>query len=395
MTLAPVHPETLALHGGRYRADPATGAVAPPLYQTTSFQFRDTEHARRLFALEEIGYTYTRTVNPTREVLEQRLAALEGGAAALALASGQAASLYAVLALAGASDNIVAARDLRDSPQGSFTHRLAALGIETRFVDPGDPGNFARAADDRTRAFLGATLSVPALTVLPIAAIAETGRGLGVPLIVDNSAAPLSTRPLDLGAAIVVYSATEYLGGHGTTVGGVIIDGGTFPWEAHAARFPTLTSPDPSYHGTVWVDLVRPWGPVAFVARTRAGMLRDFGATISPFAAFQLIQGVETLPLRIRRHRDNAVKVAAFLRDQPQVASVIYPDHGALVAFTPSGGAEEVRRIVASLRLFHHVAEFGDARSGVIHTSNPDRILLSVGLEHPDDILADLARALD
>lgn len=423
------HPETLALHGGTYRADTATGAVAVPIYQTTSYQFTDTDHAERLFALKELGFIYTRLSNPTQDAFEQRVAALEGGAAALAVASGQAASAYAVLNVAGAGDNIVSSTDLYGGTWALFAASLRHLGVEVRFVDPADPENFRRATDERTRAYYAESLPNPKLQVFPIAEVAAIGRELGVPLIVDNTAAPLTIRPFEHGAAVVVYSATKYIGGHGTSIGGLIVDGGNFPWDEHKARFPTLNEPDPSYHGAVWTEAAKPLGPVAYVLRIRAVLLRDVGAAISPFNAFQLIQGLETLPLRIRQHNENAIRVADFLKARPEVSRVIFPafqtgeegrraqaylngGYGGLVGFELAGGVEAGRRFIDALKLFYHVAIIGDARSLAIHPAttthsqlspedqlrtgvSPGYVRLSVGIEHPDDILRDLAGALD
>lgn len=422
------HPETLALHGGSFRADPITGSVAVPIHQTTSYQFQDTGHAERLFALQELGHIYTRVTNPTVDVFEQRLAALEGGAAALALASGQAASFYSVLNLAQAGDNIVTSTDLYGGTWNLFANTLRQVGIEARFVDPADPEAFRRATDDRTRAYYAETLPNPKLNVFPIREVADIGRWLGVPLIVDNTAAPLTVRPFEHGAAVTLYSATKYIGGHGTTLGGVIIDGGNFPWEEHAARFPLLTQPDPSYHGAVWTEAAKPLGPIAYALRARVTLLRDIGAAISPFAAFQLIQGLETLPLRIRQHNGNAIKVADYLSRHPKVTSVIFPGlqtgearrradaylrggYGALVGFELAGGAEAGRRFIEALKLLYHVANIGDARSLAIHPATtthsqlspedqrasgvtPGYVRLSVGIEHPDDIITDIAQAL-
>jgi len=428
ITTAP-RAETLALHGGGFRADPATGAVAVPIYQTTSFQFQDTDHASRLFALEELGNIYTRVTNPTVDAFEQRIAALEGGAAALALASGQAASAFAILNLAAAGDNFVTSTDLYGGTWTLFAATLKQLGIEARFVDPSDPEAFRRATDARTRAYYAETLPNPKLNVFPVAEVAAIGRELGVPLIVDNTAAPLTARPLDHGAAIVVHSTTKYIGGHGTSIGGVIIDGGNFPWEDHAERFPLLTTPDPTYHGAVWTEAAKPLGPIAYVLRARVRLLRDLGAAISPFNAFQLIQGVETLPLRIRQHNANALAVANFLKTHPKVSTVIHPSlqtgeqrrradallrdgYGALVGFELKGGREAGRRFIDALKLFYHVANIGDARSLAIHPAStthsqltveeqaatgvtPGYVRLSIGIEHPDDIVADLVQALD
>jgi O-acetylhomoserine (thiol)-lyase len=422
-------PETIALHGGSYRSDPTTGAVAVPIYQTTSFQFQDAAHAARLFALEELGNIYSRLTNPTQDAFEQRLAALEGGAAALAVASGQAASTFAVLNIAQAGDNIVSSTDLYGGTWALFANTLKRLGIEVRFVDPADPEAFARATDDKTRAYYGETLPNPKLEVFPIREVSDIGRRLGVPLILDNTAAPLTARPFDHGAAIVVYSTTKYIGGHGTSIGGAIVDGGNFPWEDHAARFPLLNEPDPAYHGAIWTQAAKPLGPVAFVLRARVVLQRDIGAAVSPFNAFQFIQGLETLPLRMRQHNASAARVADFLAQHERVTRVIYPGlqtgearrradaylnggYGALLGFELAGGAEAGRRFIDALRLFYHVANIGDARSLAIHPATtthsqlteaeqlqtgvtPGYVRLSIGLEHPDDILSDLAQALD
>jgi O-acetylhomoserine (thiol)-lyase len=422
-------PETVALHGGSYRADPTTGAVAVPIYQTTSYQFQDTAHAARLFGLQELGNIYTRIMNPTQDAFEQRLAVLEGGVAALALSSGQAASAFSVLNLAEAGDNIVSSTDLYGGTWALFANTLKRFGIEVRFVDPADPEAFARATDSRTRAYYAETLPNPKLEVFPIREVSEIGRKLGVPLIVDNTAAPLTVRPFDHGAAIVMYSTTKYIGGHGTSIGGIIIDGGNFPWEAHADRFPLLSQPDPGYHGAVWIEAAKPLGPIAYILRARVVLQRDLGAAVSPLNAFQFIQGLETLPLRIRQHNASAGIVAAFLNTHEKVRRVIFPGlqtgearrradaylrggYGALVGFELAGGAEAGQRFIDALRLFYHVANIGDARSLAIHPATtthsqltveeqaragvtPGYVRLSIGLEHPDDILDDLRQALD
>ena len=420
-------PETLALHAG-WRADPATGSVAPPIYQTTSYQFQDTGHAARLFALEELGNIYTRIGNPTTDILEQRVAALEGGAAALAVSSGQAASAFAVQNLARAGDNIVSGTDLYGGTYNLFANTLKDLGIETRFVDPSDPQAFVNASDDRTRAWYVETLPNPKLVVCPMGEIAAAGRPMGIPLIVDNTAAPLIARPFDHGAAIVVYSATKYLGGHGTSIGGVIVDGGNFDWEAYPGRQPNLNTPDPSYHGAVWAQAAKPLGPIAYILRARTILLRDLGSALSPFNAFQILQGIETLPLRMERHCENALKVAEFLTNQSTVTKVIHPGQksgeeraransvltgglGALLGFELQGGMEAGKRFIDALELFYHVANIGDARSLAIHPAStthsqlseeeqlstgvsPGYVRLSIGLEHIDDICADLKQAL-
>ncbi|WP_020180524.1 PLP-dependent transferase [Methylopila sp. M107] len=421
--------ETLALHGGSYRADPATGSVAVPIYQTSSFQFDDADHAARLFALEEIGQIYTRIKNPTQDVLEERLAALEGGVAALAVSSGQAATAFSLLNIAQAGDNIVSSTDLYGGTWTLFSQTLKQFGVEIRFVDPADPENFRRATDERTRAYFAETLPNPKLHVFPIAEVAAIGRSLGVPLIVDNTATPLIARPFDHGAAIVVYSTTKYIGGHGAAIGGAIVDGGNFDWEAHAGRFPLLNTPDHAYHGVVWTEAAKPLGPIAYALRARTRLLRDLGAAIAPQNAFLFIQGLETLPLRIRQHVENAAKVADFLSGRDEVASVIFPGlqtgeprrradaylsggYGALVGFELKDGVEAGRRFIDSLKLLYHVANIGDARSLAIHPAStthqqlteeeqraagvtPGYVRLSVGIEHPDDIIADIGQALD
>ncbi|QDL98809.1 aminotransferase class I/II-fold pyridoxal phosphate-dependent enzyme [Rhodopseudomonas palustris] len=422
-----LHPETLLLHAG-WRADPSTGSVAVPLFQTTSYQFRDTEHAANLFALKELGNIYTRLGNPTTDVLEQRVAALEGGVAALAVASGQAASAYAIQNLAKVGDNIVSSTDLYGGTWNLFANTLRDQGIEVRFVDPSDPEAFERATDERTRAYYAETLPNPKLAVFPIEEVAAIGRRHGIPLIVDNTTAPLLVKPLEHGAAIVVYSATKYLGGHGTSIGGIIVDGGNFPWEQFPQRQPALNTPDPSYHGAVWVDAVKPIGPVAYIIKARTTLLRDLGAALSPFNAFQIIQGLETLPLRIERHVANAQKVADYLEKRPEVVRVIHPSKqtglareraekylkgkfGGLVGFELAGGREAGRKFIDALELLYHVANIGDARSLAIHPASTTHsqlsteeqlatgvsdgyVRLSIGLEHIDDILADLDRGL-
>jgi O-acetylhomoserine (thiol)-lyase len=291
MSQTPLKPETLALHAG-WRADPSTGSVAVPIYQTTSYQFNSAEHAANLFALKEFGNIYTRIMNPTNDVLEKRIAALDGGVAALAVASGQAASAIAVQNLARVGDNIVSSTDLYGGTWNLFANTLRDQGIEVRFVDPADPENFRRATDARTRAYYAETLPNPKLIVFPIAEVAAIGRSLGVPLIVDNTATPLLTKPFDHGAAVIVYSSTKYLGGHGTSIGGLIVDGGNFPWGDFPDRQPALNTPDPSYHGAVWSEAVKPLGPIAYIIKARVTLLRDVGSAISPFNAFLTLQGI-------------------------------------------------------------------------------------------------------
>ncbi|MGB0694114.1 MAG: O-acetylhomoserine aminocarboxypropyltransferase/cysteine synthase family protein [Rhodospirillaceae bacterium] len=428
MALQSKHPETLALHAG-HRSDATTGSVAVPIYQTTSFQFRDTDHAANLFALKELGNIYTRIMNPTTDVLEQRVTAMEGGAAGLALASGQAASTYCILNLCKAGDNFVTSTDLYGGTWNLFANTMEQMGIEARFVDPSDPENFARATDEKTRCYYAETLPNPKLQVFPIKEVAEIGRAKGVPLIMDNTAAPTLCKPLELGAAVVMYSTTKYIGGHGTSIGGVVVDGGNFDWEAGGDRFPTLNTPDPSYHGAVWSEAVKPLGPIAYILRMRVTLLRDVGAAMAPFNAFQTIQGLETLPLRMAQHNRNAEAVASFLSQHAKVSAVIHPSlmsgearrradaampggFGALVGFELKDGAEAGTRFIDALEMFYHVANIGDARSLAIHPAStthsqlsvedqaasgvtPGYVRLSVGIEHIEDILADLEQALD
>jgi len=422
------HPETIVLHAG-YRSDPATNAVAVPIYQTTSYQFRDTEHASNLFALKELGNIYTRIMNPTGDVLEQRVAALEGGVAGLALGSGQAASMFCVNNIAQAGDNFVSSTDLYGGTWNLFLHTMQrTMGIEVRFVDPADPENFRRATDSKTRCYYAETLPNPKLEVFPIGEVARIGRELGVPLIVDNTSAPMLCRPLDHGAAVVMHSTTKYIGGHGTSIGGILVDGGNFDWEKHKDRFPMLNTPDPSYHGAVWTQAVKPLGPIAYILKARVTLLRDIGAPMSPFNAFMFIQGLETLPLRMRVHCDNANTVAKHLSKHAKITKVIHPSlmngeakkraetylsrgMGALLGFELKDGADAGRKFIDNLKMFYHVANIGDARSLAIHPAStthsqltpeeqaqtgvtPGYVRLSIGIEHIEDILADLDQAL-
>ena len=296
--------ETLMLHAGSHRRDSATNSVAVPIYQTTSYQFDNTEHAGKLFALQELGNIYTRITNPTTQVLEERLTALEGGAAAVAVASGSSAVTLAVQNVASAGDNIVASPYLYGGTYNLFTNTLPKMGIEVRFADPSDPESFSKLTDKNTRAYFGETLPNPQLVPFPISEVAEIGREKGIPLIVDNTAAPITCRPFDHGAAVVVHSLTKFIGGHGTSIGGVIIDGGNFDWVEHSDQQPNFNLPDGSYHGAIWGSLVPEalGAPIAFAVRARVVLLRDLGPSLSPFNAFQIIQGLETLPLRFHKH---------------------------------------------------------------------------------------------
>src|SRR6185437_5285257 len=421
------HAATIALHAG-YRSDPTTTAVAVPIYQTTSYQFNSSEHAANLFALKELGNIYSRIMNPTQAVLEERIAALEGGVAGLALASGQAASLFAVQNICHAGDNFVCSTDIYGGTWNLFQNTMSTMGITCRFVDPSDPENFRRATDDRTRCYYGETLPNPKLAVFPIAEVAQIGRSLGVPLIMDNTATPVLCQPLKHGAAIVMHSTTKYIGGHGTSIGGIVVDGGNFDWEKHASRFPMLNTPDPRYHGAVWTQAVKPLGPIAYIIKARVTLLRDIGAAMSPFHAFMFIQGLETVALRMRQHCVNAAAVAKHLARHPKITKIIFPGamngeprrraeaylkggYGGLVGFELKGGKDAGRRFIDNLKMFYHVANIGDTRSLAIHPATtthsqltPEEqartgvtdgyVRLSVGIEHIDDIIADLDQAL-
>lgn len=418
-------PETLALHGGQ-SPDPATNARAVPIYQTTSYVFNDTQHAADLFALQVPGNIYTRIMNPTWDVLEQRLAALEGGIAALVTASGQAAVTYSVLNLTRAGDNVISVSQLYGGTYNLFAHTLPQYGIEVRWADADDPGAVARLADEKTRLVFGETIGNPKLNVLDVEAWAQAAHAQGLPLILDNTVpTPLGARVFEQGADVAVHSLTKFIGGHGTSIGGAIVDAGSFDWAAQAERFPGLTQPDPSYHGVVWTDAL---GPAAYIGRARTVLLRNTGAALSPFNAFLFLQGVETLPLRIERHNANALAVARHLAEHPDVAWVDYPGletspynavanrvlrggFGALVTFGVNGGIDGGRKFIESLKLFSHLANIGDAKSLAIHNASTthsqlndeelaaagvsqETVRLSVGIEHIDDILEDLDQAL-
>jgi O-acetylhomoserine (thiol)-lyase len=416
--------DTLQVHAGQ-KPDPATGSRAVPIYQTTSYVFRNTEHGANLFALKEPGNIYTRIMNPTNDVFEQRMAALEGGAAALAVSSGSAAITYAVLNIAGAGDEIVSASTLYGGTYNLLSTTLPRLGIKTVFVDPDDPENFRKAINENTKALYIETLGNPGINIPDIEAIAAIAHENKVPLIVDNTfGTPYLIRPFEFGADIVVHSATKFIGGHGTTLGGVIVDSGKFDWQG-SGKFPGLTEPDPSYHGIVYA---RDVGPAAYVTKIRTQLLRDTGAAISPFNAFLLLQGLETLSLRVARHVDNAVKIARYLNDHPQVAWVNYPGlennkyhelakkympkgAGSIFTFGIRGGIEAAVRFIDSLEIFSLLANVADAKSLVIHPAStthaqlspedqlaagvtPDQIRLSIGIEDPDDLIYDLDQAL-
>ena len=419
------HPETIALHGGQV-PDPTTNARAVPIYQTTSYVFDDTQHAADLFALKVPGNIYTRIMNPTQAVLEQRLADLEGGIGSVVTASGQAAVTYSVLNITRAGDNIISTSQLYGGTYNLFAHTLPQYGIEVRWADADDPGAVAALVDDNTRLVFAETIGNPRLNVVDIPAWAEAAHAAGLPLILDNTVpTPVGTRAFDLGADIVVHSLTKFLGGHGTSIGGAVVDGGKFDWVAHADRYPGLTQPDPSYHGVVWSDALE---AAAYIGRVRTVLLRNTGAAISPFNAFLILQGVETLPLRMERHNANAFAVARHLEHHPDVDWVSYPGldsspykevadrvltggYGALVTFGVKGGLEAGKTFIESLELFSHLANIGDAKSLAIHNASTthsqlndeelaaagvtqETVRLSVGIEHIDDLLADLDQAL-
>ena len=380
------NPETIGLHAG-WRKDENTNSVAVPIHQTTSYQFDDCDHAANLFALSELGNIYSRIMNPTLAVLEDRIAALEGGVGALAVASGQAASTVAIQNLASNGDNIVASTHLYGGTFNLFKNVFSDMGIEVRFVDPKDPENFLKATDEKTRAYYGEVLPNPSFEVFPIAEVAALGKPLGIPLIVDNTAAPVICKPFDHGAAISMHSTTKYIGGHGTSIGGIIVDSGNFDWEAHPERQPALNNPDPSYGGAVWTEAVKPLGPIAYILKARTTILRDMGAAMSPFNAFMFIQGLETLALRIREHSKNADEIANFLMNHPKVERVSHPSIasdlakeradkylsggcGGLMGFEIKGGIEAGKQFINSLEMFYHVANIGDSRSLAIHPAS-------------------------
>ncbi|MGS0985116.1 O-acetylhomoserine aminocarboxypropyltransferase/cysteine synthase family protein [Burkholderia glumae] len=417
--------ETLAVHGG-YRPDPTTRAVAVPIYQTVAYAFDDTQHGADLFDLKVPGNIYTRIMNPTQDVLEQRVAALEGGVAALALASGQAAVSYAIQTIAEAGDNIVSASTLYGGTYNLFAHTLPLSGIQTRFADPRESESFASLIDARTKAIFVESVGNPLGNLTDIAKLAELAHSHGIPLIVDNTVpSPFLLRPIEHGADIVVHSLTKYLGGHGTSLGGAIVDSGAFPWVEHKARYPRLNEPDVSYHGVVYTEA---FGPAAYIGRARVVPLRNTGAAISPFNAFLILQGIETLALRLERITDDALRVAQLLKQHARVEWVNYvglpehPDHAlaqrylggrgpGILTFGVKGGRAAGAAFQDALRLFTRLVNIGDAKSLATHPAStthrqlsPDElrqagvseetVRLSIGIEHIDDLLADLDQAL-
>lgn len=416
--------ETIAVHGGQ-SIDPTTMSRAVPIYQTTSYGFRDTDHAANLFGLAEFGNIYTRIMNPTTDVLENRVAQLEGGAAALAVASGQAAITYAILNIAEAGDEIVSAASLYGGTYNLFAHTFKKLGITVRFVDPTDPNNFRGQINEKTKAIFAETIGNPKGDIIDIEAVAAIAHEHGIPFIVDNTfPSPYLCRPIEHGADIVVHSATKFIGGHGTSIGGVIVDSGKFDWTAND-KFPGLTEPDPSYHGVVFTEAV---GPIAYIIKARVQLLRDTGAALSPFNAFLLLQGLETLHLRMERHCENALAVAKYLETHEAVEWVNYPGleshpsydlaqkylpngQGAIMTFGIKGGIEAGKKLINAVKLLSHLANVGDSKSLIIHPAStthqqlgedeqiaagvqPGMVRLSIGTEGINDIIADLEQAI-
>jgi len=428
MSISSKNLSTLALHAGQ-APDPTTGARAVPIYQTTSFVFKDSDHAANLFALKEFGNIYTRIMNPTTDVFEQRIAAIEGGTGALAVSSGQAASTLALLNITQVGDEIVSANNLYGGTYQLLHYTMPKLGREVKFVDSQKPEAFRKAITPKTRAVFAETIGNPKLDVPDFDALAKIAHEAGVPLVVDNTIGVGLVRPIDHGADIIVASATKYIGGHGTSIGGVIVDGGKFKWNN--GKFPEFTEPDPSYHGLKFWDVFGNFpglGNVAFIIKARVQLLRDIGACLSPFNAFLFLQGLETLPLRQRQHSQNALEVAKYLKKHPLVTWVIYPglpDHpshklavkylkkgfGGILGFGIKGGLEAGRKFIISIKLFSHLANIGDAKSLVIHPASTthqqlnaeeqaatgvtqDYVRLSIGIEDVEDIKADIDQAL-
>ncbi|MBE4907383.1 O-acetylhomoserine aminocarboxypropyltransferase/cysteine synthase [Bacillus luteolus] len=416
--------ETIGVHGG-LQADPVTGARAVPIYQSNAFKFENTEHAANLFALKEPGYIYSRIHNPTVTVFEERVAQLEGGVGSLAVASGMAAITTAILNLASSGDEIVSASTLYGGTYNLFANTLPKYGIDTHFVDPSDPTNFKKAITPNTKALFAETIGNPSLDILNIEAVAEIAHEAGIPLIIDNTfATPYLCRPIEHGADIVIHSATKWLLGNGTTLGGIIVDGGKFDWNS--AKFPGFTTPDPSYHNLVYSEAL---GPVAFIVKARVQLLRDLGPAISPFNAFQFNLGLETLHVRMKEHIQNTRKIVSYLDEHPGVEWVLYPEHeehpgkelakkylpkgaGAVVVFGIKGGREAGAKVINNVTLWSHVANVGDAKSLIIHPASTthqqlgaedlkksgvtdDLIRLSVGIEHCEDLLEDLEQAIE
>lgn len=418
--------ETLALHGGQ-EPDPATGARAVPIYQTTSYQFKSTDHAANLFGLREFGNIYTRLMNPTTDVFEKRIAALEGGVGALAVSSGQSAITLALLNIARAGDEIVSADNLYGGTYNLFHYTFPRLGIKVNFVPSNDLDAFQKAINSKTKAVYAESIGNPKLDVADLEGISSIAHKNGIPFVLDNTVSPYLLRPFDHGVDIIVYSATKFIGGHGTSIGGVIVDSGKFDWTN--GKFPLIADPDPSYHGLNFVQALKPLGNIAYIIKARVTLLRDLGPAVSPFNSFLFLQGLETLHLRLPRHSENALAVARYLQKHPKVSWVNYPGledspekervkkylpkgAGAILGFGIKGGLEAGRKFIDSLELLSHLANVGDAKSLAIHPATtthqqlsaeeqlatgvtPDFIRLSIGIEHIDDIIADIRQALE
>jgi O-acetylhomoserine (thiol)-lyase len=425
MSLEQLKPETLALHAGQ-QADPTTGARAVPIYQTTSYQFKSTEHAANLFGLKEFGNIYTRLMNPTTDVLEKRIAALDGGVGALAVASGQSAITLALLNIAQAGDEIVSADNLYGGTYNLFHYTFPRLGIKVNFVPSNDTAAFQKAITPKTKAVYAESIGNPKLDVADIEELAWVAHKNNIPLVIDNTVTPYLLRPIEFGADIVVYSATKFIGGHGTSIGGLIVDSGKFDWTR--GKFPLISGPEPSYHGLDFVEALKPLGNIAYIIKARVTLLRDLGPALSPFNAFLFLQGLETLHLRLPRHASNALTVAEYLQKHPTVSWVSYPGlssspefrrakkylpngAGAILGFGIKGGLEAGRKFIDSLQLISHLANVGDAKTLAIHPATTthqqlseaeqlatgvtqDFIRLSIGIEHTDDIIADIELAL-
>jgi O-acetylhomoserine (thiol)-lyase len=417
--------ETILLHGGQ-QPDPATGSRAVPIYQTTSYQFKNTEHAANLFGLKEFGNIYTRLMNPTTDVLEKRVALLDGGVGALATASGQAAISLALMNITQAGDEIVSADNLYGGTYNLFHYTFARFGIKVNFVKSNDLDAFSKAITSNTKAIYAESIGNPKLDVSDLEGLAEVAHRNSIPLVVDNTVSPYLLRPIDYGADVVIYSATKFIGGHGTSLGGVIVDSGKFDWTN--GRFPLIAGPEPSYHGLDFVEALKPLGNIAYIIKARVTLLRDFGPALSPFNAFLFLQGLETLHLRMPKHSENALSVAQYLRNHPGVSWVNYPGlddspeqgrvkkylpkgAGAIVGFGIKGGLESGKKFIDSLVMISHLANVGDAKSLAIHPATtthqqltaeeqlstgvtPDFIRLSIGIEHIDDIISDIEQAL-
>ena len=431
MTTKSKNAETIALHGGTYRQDPTTNSVAVPIYQTSSYQFNNQEHASNLFSLKELGNIYTRIMNPTNAVLEERIAQLEGGLSAVSVSSGQSASAYSIQNLCKAGDNIVSSTDLYGGTWNQFANLFKQLGVEVRFADPTNPNNFAKLTDSKTRGYYAETLPNPKLNVFPIEEVSNIGRKFGIPLIIDNTAAPITCKPIEYGAAVVVHSLTKWIGGHGTSIGGIIVDAGNFDWTEFPERQPLYNTPDPNYWGWVLGKVVPEvlGANITYSVRARFVLLRDLGSSLSPNNAFNFIQGLETLPLRFKKHQDNTKKVFDFLLKNKNISNIFYPGHqkspykerakkylkdgyGPLIGFELKNGIEGGKAFIDNLKMIYHVANIGDARTLAIHPAStthsqlnsedqlksgvtPGYIRLSIGIEHIEDILEDLNQAIE